>query len=307
MKLKHVIEAQQFDRNLLNEVFREAREMEGIAFSGGSDILRHAIMATVFYEPSTRTRLSFESAMIRLGGRVVSTENAREFSSASKGESIQDTIRTIQSYSDIIVLRHYQSGAAKLAVEAANIPIINAGDGAGQHPTQALLDLYTIDEAFSKTDDLSVAMVGDLENGRTVRSLAYLLAKYEKVKIHFVSPDFLKMSDDIKDYLDRHNITWSEHEDLREVASDVDVIYMTRIQRERLIERPGDYEKARGKYIVDKSIVDVMKPDSILLHPFPRVDEISPDVDFNPKALYFKQIQNGLFIRMALLKMCLIG
>ncbi|MGC9365615.1 MAG: aspartate carbamoyltransferase [bacterium] len=307
MKLDHVIEAQQFDRDLLEVVFNEANEMEKIAYSGGSDILKHAIMATVFYEPSTRTRLSFESAMIRLGGRVISTENAREFSSAAKGESIQDTIRTIQSYADIIVLRHYQSGTAKLAEKIAQIPIINAGDGAGQHPTQALLDLYTIKESFTKIDGLSVAMVGDLENGRTVRSLAYLLAKYSDVKIVFISPAFLRMKDDIKQHLDKHEIPWEECDDLREIAPQVDVIYMTRIQRERLIERPGDYEKARGKYIVNRAVVDSMKDKSILLHPFPRVDEISPDVDVDPKALYFSQIQNGIFIRMALLKMCLIG
>lgn len=307
MRLKHVLEAQQFDKDLLKEIFNEAREMERIAFSGGNDILHRAIMATVFYEPSTRTRLSFESAMIRLGGKVISTENAREFSSASKGESLEDTIRTIQGYADVIVLRHYESGATKEAVNVAQVPIINAGDGSGQHPTQALLDLFTIEEAFSKVENLQVAMVGDLENGRTVRSLAYLLAKYDNIQIKFVSPNFLKMKKDIKDYLDRHEVSWEEIEDLREVAKEVDVIYMTRIQRERMLERPGAFEKAKDRYILDKTIVNEMKKDAIILHPFPRVNEISIEVDKDPRAKYFNQMQNGLFIRMALLKMCLIG
>lgn len=307
MKIRHVIEAQQFNKELLEEIFREAEEMERIAFSGGSDILRHNIMATVFYEPSTRTRLSFESAMLRLGGEIVSTENAKEFSSAAKGESLQDTVRTLQSYSDIIVLRHYESGAAKAAVEVATVPIINAGDGSGQHPTQSLLDMYTIKQSFCGFEKLKVALVGDLENGRTVRSLSYLLAKYEGVKIFFVSPECLKMRDDIKEYLERHNVTWEESEDLSEIAPEVEVIYMTRIQRERLLDRPDDYEKAKGKFVVDKKIIDSMKKEAILLHPLPRVDEISVEVDNNPRSLYFKQVQNGLFVRMALLKMCLIN
>ncbi|MBN2362778.1 aspartate carbamoyltransferase [candidate division WOR-3 bacterium] len=307
MKIKHVIESQQFNKEMLEEIFRESEEMERIAFSGGSDILKHNIMATVFYEPSTRTRLSFESAMLRLGGEIVSTENAREFSSAAKGESLHDTIRTLQSYSDLIVLRHYESGAAKAAIEVATVPVINAGDGSGQHPTQSLLDMYTIKQNFSRIENLSVALVGDLENGRTVRSLSYLLAKYEGVKIVFVSPECLKMRDDIKEYLDRHAVSWEESENLKDVASKVDVIYMTRIQRERLLDRPDDYEKAKGKFIVDNEIVNAMKKDSILLHPLPRVDEISSEVDSNPRSLYFKQVQNGLFVRMALLKMCLIG
>ncbi|MBN1619227.1 aspartate carbamoyltransferase [candidate division WOR-3 bacterium] len=307
MKIRHVIEAQQFNKELLEEIFREAEEMERIAFSGGSDILRHNIMATVFYEPSTRTRLSFESAMLRLGGEIVSTENAKEFSSAAKGESLQDTVRTLQSYSDIIVLRHYESGAAKAAVEVATVPIINAGDGSGQHPTQSLLDMYTIKQSFCGFEKLKVALVGDLENGRTVRSLSYLLAKYEGVKIFFVSPECLKMRDDIKEYLERHNVTWEESEDLSEIAPEVEVIYMTRIQRERLLDRPDDYEKAKGKFVVDKKIIDSMKKEAILLHPLPRVDEISVEVDNNPRSMYFKQVQNGLFVRMALLKMCLIN
>lgn len=307
MKIRHVIEAQQFNKELLEEIFREAEEMERIAFSGGSDILRHHIMATVFYEPSTRTRLSFESAMLRLGGEIVSTENAKEFSSAAKGESLQDTVRTLQSYSDIIVLRHYESGAAKAAVEVATVPIINAGDGSGQHPTQSLLDMHTIKQSFSGCDNLKVALVGDLENGRTVRSLSYLLAKYEGVKIFFVSPECLKMRDDIKEYLERHNVAWEESEDLSVIAPEVDVVYMTRIQRERLLDRPNDYEKSRGKFVVNKTILDSMKKEAILLHPLPRVDEISTEVDNNPRSLYFKQVQNGLFVRMALLKMCLIG
>jgi len=261
----------------------------------------------VFYEPSTRTRLSFESAMMRLGGRVISTENAREFSSAAKGETLEDTIRIVDGYADVIVLRHYESGAAERAARVSSVPIINAGDGPGQHPTQALLDLYTIEKELGHVDGISIAMVGDLANGRTVRSLCYLLAKYKDVKMYFVAPDVVRMRDDIKEYLKRHRIPFYEEEDLKEVASKVDVIYQTRIQKERFGDRIEDYERARGVYIINHEILDAMKPDAIIMHPLPRVDEIAPEVDEDPRAAYFRQAQNGLYIRMALLKMVLTG
>lgn len=264
-------------------------------------------MATLFYEPSTRTRLSFESAMKRLGGEVLTTENAREFSSAAKGETLEDTIRTVEGYSDIIVLRHFDSGAARQAAAVANIPIINAGDGPGQHPTQALLDMYTIQREIGRLDDIEVALVGDLANGRTVRSLAYLLAKYNNVKIYFVGPEVVKMKDDIKNYLTSKGIEWVESTDLMEVASKCDVVYQTRIQRERFGERIDLYNEARGKYIIDKKIMNVLQKHAIIMHPLPRLDEIMVDVDTDSRAAYFRQAKNGLYIRMALLKLLLLG
>ncbi|ERN16025.1 hypothetical protein AMTRI_Chr11g151870 [Amborella trichopoda] len=307
-QLDDVIEAQQFDREILSAIFEVAREMEKIEkSSSGANILRGYLMATLFYEPSTRTRLSFESAMKRLGGEVLTTENAREFSSAAKGETLEDSIRTVEGYSDIIVMRHFESGAARRAASTASIPVINAGDGPGQHPTQALLDVYTIEREIGRLDGIRVGLVGDLANGRTVRSLAYLLAKYNDVKIYFVAPDIVKMKDDIKDYLSSKGVEWEESADLMEVASKCDVVYQTRIQRERFGERIDLYEEARGKYIVDKKVMGVLQKHAVILHPLPRLDEITVDVDGDPRAAYFRQAKNGLYIRMALLKLLLLG
>ncbi|KAK4398554.1 Aspartate carbamoyltransferase 1, chloroplastic [Sesamum angolense] len=307
-QLEDVIEAQQFDRDTLTAIFEVALEMEKIEKnSAGSQILKGYLMATLFYEPSTRTRLSFESAMKRLGGEVLTTENAREFSSAAKGETLEDTIRTVQGYSDIIVMRHFESGAARRAATTASIPIINAGDGPGQHPTQALLDVYTIQREIGKLDGIKVGLVGDLAYGRTVRSLAYLLAKYKDVKIYFVSPEVVKMKDDIKDYLTSRGVEWEESADLLEVASKCDVVYQTRIQRERFGERIDLYEEARGKYIVNLDVLNVMQKHAVVMHPLPRLDEITVDVDVDPRAAYFRQAKNGLYIRMALLKLLLLG
>ncbi|GFZ21948.1 similar to PYRIMIDINE B [Actinidia rufa] len=276
-----VIEAQQFDRDILNAIFEVTREMEKVEKnSPGSQILKGFLMATLFYEPSTRTRLSFESAMKRLGGEVLTTENAREFSSAAKGETLEDTIRTVEGYSDIIVMRHFESGAARRAAATASIPVINAGDGPGQHPTQALLDVYTIEREIGKLDGIKVGLVGDLANGRTVRSLAYLLSKYQDVKIYFVSPEV----DDIKDFLTSKGVEWEESDDLMEVASKCDVVYQTRIQRERFGERIDLYEAARGNYIVDRAVLDVMQKHAVVMHPLPRLDEITVDVDEDPRA-----------------------
>ena len=304
-RLFHVVEAQQFDRDVMTEIFSITKEMEEVVSRYGSNILNRRIMATLFYEPSTRTRLSFESAMLRLGGQVTTTESAREFSSAAKGETLEDTIRIVEGYADVIVLRHYEGGSARRAADVASVPILNAGDGPGQHPTQALLDMYTIQKEIGKLDGVSVAMVGDLANGRTVRSLAYLLARYEDVKITFVAPEVVAMKDDIKEYLDRHNVQWEEAEDLLEVARTVDVVYMTRIQRERFGDRVEDYESARGKYIIDQSVMDVLQEHARVLHPLPRVDEIESEVDADPRAAYFRQAHNGLYVRMALLRMVL--
>ncbi len=303
--LFHVLEAQQFSRDVMNEIFDVTREMEHVVSRYGSNILNRRIMATLFYEPSTRTRLSFEAAMYRLGGEVITTESAREFSSAAKGETLEDTIRIVEGYSDVIVLRHYEGGSARRAADAASVPIINAGDGPGQHPTQALLDVYTIQKEIGRLDGIHVALVGDLANGRTARSLAYLLTKYEGVKLYFVAPNVVRMRDDIKAYLTEHGVVFEEEEDLMSVMSKVDVVYQTRIQRERFGDRIEDYERARGKYIIDVETMSALSENAIVMHPLPRVDEIDPAVDTDPRAAYFRQAHNGVFIRMALLQMVL--
>ncbi len=305
--LRHIVEAQQFDRASMARIFAVAREMEQVVQHYGSNILNRRVMATLFYEPSTRTRLSFESAMRRLGGEVITTESAQEFSSAAKGETLEDTIRIVGGYADIIVLRHFESDASRRAAAVSSVPVISAGDGPGQHPTQALLDVYTIEREIGRLDGISIALVGDLANGRTARSLCYLLAKFESPRIFFVAPEVVRMRGDIKGYLDRHGIRWEESDDLGTVAGEVDVIYQTRIQRERFGDRVQEYQQARGHYIVDRAILERMSADAIVMHPLPRVDEITPDVDQDPRAAYFRQAHNGLYVRMALLRMILAG
>ena len=303
--MQHVIESQQFDRPLLERVFRMADEMREVAQGGGANLLAGRLMATLFYEPSTRTRLSFESAMLRLGGQVITTENAREFSSVSKGETLEDTVRVVGCYADVLVIRHYESGAAQRAAAYAPVPVINAGDGPGQHPTQALLDLYTIQAELGRLDGMRVALVGDLAYGRTVRSLCYLLALYQDVEILFVAPPPVAMRDDIKEYLRRHGTAFREEQDLRSILPSCDVVYQTRIQKERFADRPGDYEAVRGVYVIDREAMDLLPRDAIVLHPLPRVGEILPEVDDDPRAAYFRQVANGVYVRMALLKLLL--
>ena len=298
-RMRHVIESQQFSRSLLEELFARADEIkrEPHRFMGR---LAGQVMAALFYEPSTRTRLSFEAAMLRLGGQTMGTDNAREFSSAAKGETLEDTIRIVSGYADVIVLRHNEEGAAKRAAVVSTVPIINAGDGPGQHPTQALLDLYTIRAELGRIDGVRVAMVGDLANGRTVRSLAYLLSKFKDIKLWFVAPPQVGMRDDLKAHLDERHVPWVETQDLDSVLPEVDVVYQTRIQKERYSDAEA-YNAVRGVYRIDKSSLELMRKYAILMHPLPRVDEISPEVDDDPRAAYFRQARNGLHIRMALL------
>jgi aspartate carbamoyltransferase catalytic subunit len=301
--IKHIIKSQQFTRELLEkELFPLAREMEIVVEFGGSKLLEGKRMITFFYEPSTRTRASFEIAMDMLGGRVVfSTENATQFSSVVKGETLQDTIRVLNRYRpDVIILRHYEEGSAKKAAEASSIPIINAGDGPGQHPTQSLLDLYTIKKRLSRIDGISVAMVGDLKNGRTVRSLSYLLGKFDNINIFFVAPETATMKKDIKIYLKKHRVKFLETDKLIDVAPKADVIYQTRTQKER------GTVMDRSNFIIDKKILGLMKKEAIIMHPLPRNEEIALEVDGDERSVYLtEQIDNGLYIRMALLKMIL--
>ena len=203
------------------------------------------------------------------------------------------------------MLRHFQAGSAKKAAAAASVPILNAGDGPGQHPTQALLDVYTIQREIGRLDNFTIGMVGDLANGRTVRSLAYVLSMFKGVKMYFVAPDVVRMKDDIKGFLTSVGVEWEEVDDLKAVASEVDVLYQTRIQKERFQDRPEDYERAKGKYIIDRHVMDLLPQHGVVMHPLPRVDEISPEVDSDPRSAYFRQARNGLYVRMALLKLCL--
>ena len=306
-KLHHIIEAQQFDRKFLEEeLFPLTREMEEVAKKGGTPCLSGKRMITLFYEPSTRTRASFEMAIDLLGGKVVfSTENARQFSSAAKGETLEDTIKILNGYyPDVIVLRYDEEGGAKRAAAVSKVPIINAGDGPGQHPTQALLDIYTIQKEIGRVSDTSIAMVGDLARGRTVRSLSYLYTKFPGVKIYFISPEATKMRDDIKEYLKENGVGFEEGNDLREVASKIDVIYQTRTQKERgnLLEKDDGKESF---CVVNQEILNLMKKNAIILHPLPHLEELAPEVDGDKRAAYFRQAENGLYVRMVLLKMIL--
>ena len=300
VKLRHVVESQQFTVPLLMELFDRSRGMEHVVARGGSLDYQNRIMATLFYAPSTRTRLSFEAAMHRLGGRVLSTEQARAFSSEVEGEQVEDSIRIIGGYSDVIVIRHHEAGGAERAAQVSSVPVINAGDGAGgQHPTQALLDLYTIYRE-RPLDGLSIAIVGELDKGRTARSLAYLLAKFDRVKMYFVSPPELQMKSDILDYLDEHNIHYELESDLERVIGEVDVVYQTRIRPDRVRDAAS-----LKRYAIDSSVVQRMKPDALILHPLPRTVELDKSVDDDPRAMYFRQARNGLYVRMALLTMLL--
>jgi len=295
--MEHIIRAQQFTPVFIKKIFRTADRFEK---SRGAP-LKGKILASLFYEPSTRTRFSFEAAMLRLGGAAMSTENAREFSSAAKGETLEDTIRVISSYANVIVLRHHEEGAALRAARVSSVPIINAGDGAGQHPTQALLDLYTIERELKKTSGITVAMVGDLKHGRTVRSLAYLLGKYKNNKIIFVSTRELRIGRDILAYLRRHRVAFEETEALASAVRAAHVLYITRTQKERF-PKTDDYERLKGKYRITPAVVGTMRRGAIVMHPLPRVDEITPEVDALPQAAYFREARYGLFIRMALLE-----
>ena len=305
MKLYHVIEAQQFDVPTLHELFDATAAMERLARQGGGSEYQTRIMATLFYEPSTRTRFSFEAAMHRIGGRVITTENAAEFSSVSKGETLEDTIRIINGYADVIVIRHHEVGSARRAAAVSRVPVINAGDGVGQHPTQALLDLYTIRKEIGAIDGLKIAMVGDLAQGRTVRSLAYLLSKFSGIRMYFVAPQLLRMKEDILLHLRERGVEFVEEPDLDKILPEVDVVYQTRIQKERFGDRVEDYEQCRGLYVINGHSLKLLKQNSIIMHPLPRVGEIAMEVDSDPRAAYFRQAQNGLYVRMALLSMVL--
>lgn len=309
-KLGSVIEAQQFDLDTLMAIFRIADEMQKVDYD---PILKGKIVLNFFYEASTRTRFSFESAAKRLGAEVITTENARAFSSAFKGETLEDTMRVISRYGHLIVLRYDKEGGAKRAEQFARIPVINAGDGSGQHPTQALLDVYTTIKKFGKLEGLNILLVGDLFNGRTVRSLCYIIAKhFPNNKIWLVSPSLVRMRDDIKEFLTRYQVEWYETDTLDGIIENADVVYQTRVQTERFDEEKErdlleKIQQEASQLFINVEMAERMKKEAIIMHPLPRKTEIRFRVDKDPRAWYFKQSDNGLTIRMALLKMMLLG
>jgi aspartate carbamoyltransferase catalytic subunit len=302
---KDIISVKQFGRDDLEYVFGVAHEMRGMVERVGTfDLLKGKILANLFYEPSTRTSSSFTAAMERLGGSVIPINEVR-YSSVSKGESLPDTIRTLECYADVIVLRHPETGSAAIAAKAAHKPVINAGDGIGEHPTQALLDTFTIFEELGagQVDGMTVTMLGDLKYGRTVHSLARLLSLF-RVRINYVSPDILRMPREVMDEVSAKGIPQAEFNSLEKVLPETDVLYVTRVQKERF-EDPADYEKVKGAYVIDPEIMKAAKQDMIVMHPLPRVGEISVDFDDDPRAAYFRQMEYGLYVRMALLAMVL--
>jgi aspartate carbamoyltransferase len=303
LKGKDILHGNQFFKKDIEAIIKVASNFEkGLKKKDSLTLLKGKILATLFYEPSTRTRLSFEAAMQRLGGGVISMGSV-ESSSVAKGETLTDTVRTVSQYADVIVIRHPRTGSAREAADAVPIPIINAGDGTGQHPTQALLDIYTIKKELGSLKNLTICMVGDLKYGRTVHALVELLSLYE-TRLYFVSPLTLRIPEEITSNLKQKGIEIEETENMMKAASASDLIYMTRIQKERFTDL-SEYEKLKGSYIINEEFLKKLKKKITILHPLPRVDEISTDVDAYPGAAYFRQMRNGVFVRMALLSMVL--
>ena len=300
LPFKHLTSTKQLIRSSADAVLAKAEDMEKVIAKGGDDRMHGKILAALFYEPSTRTRLSFESAMSRLGGQVISAEGI-QFSSLYKGETIEDTIMMVSGYADIIAMRHPEAGSADRAAAVSPVPFINAGDGPGQHPTQALLDLYTIQKECGKLDELRIAMVGDLRYGRTVHSLSFLLGLYNKVHFTLISPKELTMPGKVTDFLKEKGVVYAETGDLS-AGLDCDVLYMTRIQQERFADL-SEYERLKDVYKLTAKHLKGKK--TIVMHPLPRVGEIATDVDALPNAAYFRQARNGVPVRMALLDMLL--
>lgn len=300
LSFQHLTSTKQLARTDTDAIIEVATEMEKIENGGGSDLLKGKILASLFYEPSTRTRLSFEAAMHRLGGAVITAEGI-QFSSFAKGESIEDTIKMAMQYADIIAMRHPEAGSADQAAVVSEVPFINGGDGPNQHPTQALLDLFTVHKERGSIDGVHVAMVGDLRYGRTVHSLTFLVGLYDNVKFTMISPDELTMPEKVTSFCTEKGIEFTESGDITD-GLDADILYMTRIQQERFADK-SEYERLKDHYILT---ADHLKgKDCKVLHPLPRVNEISVDVDPLPHAAYFRQAKNGLYVRMALLAMML--
>ncbi len=299
----HLIEAQQFTKKELKELFDLSSRLEGVAKKGGDDCLQGKILASLFFTPSMRTRFSFETAMLRLGGKILSTEAAGVFSSELTGR-FEDTIKVVSELADVIVLRHSESGSCRRAASVSQVPVINAGDGRAQHPTQALIDLYTIEHHLGGVDGCSIAMVGDM-GSRSVRSLCYFLAKFHGVRIYFISPDVTKTKDDIKDYLQRHKVWFTEVTNpkvgIEELVRELDVVYVTQLTKEHFADRFDDYEENAKYYILDGNVLKGMKKTALVMHPLPRGRELPEEVDKDPRAVFLNQTLYGLRLRMAIL------
>jgi len=301
---KDILSVKQFSRADLEDIFGVAHEMRNMVERVGTfDLLKGKILANLFYEPSTRTSSSFMAAMQRLGGAVIPISEVK-YSSVAKGESLPDTVRTLGCYADVIVIRHPEVGSAALAAEHAKKPIINAGDGVGEHPTQALLDTFTIREELGSLDNLTVTMLGDLKYGRTVHSLARILTRFDGTRLNYVSPDILRMPKDVMDEVAAKDVPQAEYASLEKVLPETDVLYVTRVQRERF-EDQSVYEKVKDAFVVNPEVMKPARERMIVMHPLPRVNEISQDFDDDPRAAYFRQMEYGLYVRMALLAMVL--
>lgn len=295
MKNKSLVSITDFSKEEILRIMDLAEEFES---NPNQDLLRGKVVASLFFEPSTRTRLSFETAINRLGGRVVGFSDSSS-SSTTKGETLKDTIIMVSNYADLIVMRHPLEGSARYASEQSSVPVINAGDGANQHPTQTLLDLYSIRKTQGKFENLKIAMVGDLKYGRTVHSLLMAMSHFNPV-FYFVAPDELKLPSEYKTFLKKNNIPFFEHTDINEVIDKVDILYMTRVQKERFSD-PIEYERVKNAYVLRNQMLEKTKANLKILHPLPRVNEIHTDVDANTKAYYFQQAKNGVYARMAIM------
>ena len=294
-KGRSIISIRDFNKNEIEYILLKSTEVKNNNYP---EALKEKVLASLFFEPSTRTRLSFESAMVLLGGKYFGFAS-QITSSVQKGETLKDTIKTVTGYCDIIVMRHPFEGAARVSSECADVPIINAGDGSNQHPTQALLDLFTIKEQFGKIDGLNIGLLGDLKYGRTVHSLSMALSHYN-IKLFLISPKLLEMPDHLKSFLNLNNVSYVESENLEDVANKLDILYVTRIQKERFVD-PEEYEKVAGCYKITLDTLKIMNENTKIMHPLPRVDEIVTEVDQTDNALYFKQAHNGIPVRQALL------
>ena len=295
IKNKSLVSINDFSKDEILRIVELAADFEA---NPNQPLLRDKVIASLFFEPSTRTRLSFETAINRLGARVIGFSDVNA-TSTTKGETLKDTIIMVSNYADLIVMRHPLEGAARYASEQSSVPIVNAGDGANQHPSQTLLDLFSISKTQGRLNDLKIAMVGDLKYGRTVHSLIMAMS-YFNPKFYFVAPDELKMPQEYKTFLDEKGIEYEEHTDMADVLGDADIFYMTRVQKERFSDLL-EYEKVKNTYVLRNSMLEGTKPNLKVLHPLPRVNEISTDVDSNPKAYYFKQAENGVYTRMAII------
>jgi aspartate carbamoyltransferase catalytic subunit len=296
MSKKDLISITDFSKEEYLKIMELSREFEA---NPSQSLLKGKVIATLFFEPSTRTRLSFETAINRLGGKIIGFSDSNS-SSVSKGETLHDTIKMVSNYADMIIMRHPLEGSARYAAEVSDVPVINAGDGANQHPSQTLLDMYSIMKTQGRLDDINLFMVGDLKYGRTVHSLLMALSQFNHPIFNFVAPPELAMPDEYKIFLSQRGIKYFEHLEFNDIINQADIIYMTRVQKERFID-PVEYEKVKNVYILKNEMLANTKPTVKILHPLPRINEIHTNVDINPKAYYFSQAKNGVFTRMAII------